>query len=263
MCNVLEEHDDVVFSRVKEPNYYSAPLGQAELTSWYNSLFDIVSANDERLIGEGSVSYTNPNRVDFTVKRIAKANPDCKFIFMVRHPIRRLESDWKMRFREGRFSTDYETSLRKQATLLNHGLYWKAISKYLEHFPEENLLVVFLEDFKSDFNREMLRVYEHLGLSPENVTSQPQQAIKSNQADNYRQDTAISSVIRTLPLEKVTSFLPRKLVLYVKSKLTRSWDYDLSCSEEIRREASEFYKEDVRELLQFCGKSADFWDLDS
>ena len=50
---------------------------------------------------------------------------------------------WKMRLREGSVSESFEDSIFSNATLLNHGLYWKAISKYLEYFSADKIIVVF------------------------------------------------------------------------------------------------------------------------
>ena len=57
-------------------------------------------------MGKGSASYTHPHRIDLVVPRLQREIPDCRLIFMVRHPVRRLESDWKMRTLEGRLSPD-------------------------------------------------------------------------------------------------------------------------------------------------------------
>ena len=51
--------------------------------------------------GEGSTSQTNPNRVSYAAQRLFDALPDCQLIYMVRHPLRRLESDWKLRSHYG------------------------------------------------------------------------------------------------------------------------------------------------------------------
>ena len=99
ICNVLGSHSDVFMSEPKEPHYFSSSPDSKITHSWYESLFS--SADGHIAIGEGSTSYTAPNRISRTARRLAQTIPDCKLIYVVRDPLKRLESDWKMRRREG------------------------------------------------------------------------------------------------------------------------------------------------------------------
>lgn len=101
LCDLLAGHPDIFFSNPKEPLYFSnrERYGDEEFRADYEALFNGVRT--ESMIGEGTTTYTHPEIAGIVAERIAATLPACKLIFMARHPIRRLESDWRMRCFEG------------------------------------------------------------------------------------------------------------------------------------------------------------------
>ncbi len=100
LCDTLRCHPDVFVSTPNEPRYWCRKGHELYKTpEWYAALF--ADAPTGSLRGEGSTRSTNPEHAAMAARRMAAAIPDARLICLVRHPIARLESDWKMRAREG------------------------------------------------------------------------------------------------------------------------------------------------------------------
>lgn len=259
VCDLLAAHPDVFMSTPKEPQYYSRLTRYDDLRPWYDALF--TGAEGFPAVGEGSTSYTHPHRIDFVVPRIREHHPDARLIYMVRHPVRRLESDWKMRLREDRVPTSIVDAVDVDASLVTFGLYWKHLSKYRDAFPDEQILVIFLEDFASRPGRELSRVYRHIGVDPSFVPDDPDR--ERNAASDYREDSLLAAALRELPgATKLRNALPAWADRLLKSALTRDFeaapDWDPAALEFVRG----FFRDDSRRLLRYCGKPQDYWSLE-
>jgi hypothetical protein len=84
---------------------------------------------------------------------------------MVRHSLVRLESDWKMRSHE-RWSegASINEAVDLQPTLITQGAYWTNIKVYRRLFRNDQILIIFLEDFSRDPHAELDRCFRHLGV---------------------------------------------------------------------------------------------------
>lgn len=116
LCRLLGDHPDVFMTNPKEPQYFSRLSNFDRDRDWYASLF--AGAESYIARGEGSTTYTFPRRIELAAPRIHEAIPDCRLIYIVRHPIRRLESDWKSRVREGRARTSINEAVESDDNLV-------------------------------------------------------------------------------------------------------------------------------------------------
>lgn len=139
VCRLLGSHPDVFMSDPKEPAYFSRRNGFEELRGWYTGLFR--GAEGKHAFGEGSTRYTHPEFMELSASRISREIPDCRLIYMIRHPIHRLESDWKMRHQEGWTPDSINQAIAKQPILVKHGMYWTNLNVYRKYFRDEQILV--------------------------------------------------------------------------------------------------------------------------
>lgn len=260
VCDLIGDHPDVFMTTPKEPHFFSRLTRYDELRTWYWSLFE--DAESYEAAGEGSTSYTHPHRIDFVAPRIRDVLPECRLIYMVRHPIRRLESDWKMRLREERVSSSISEAVDRHASLITFGLYWKHLQTYRDQFPDEQLLVVFLEDFAADPERELSRIFNHIGVDPHSLPEDPDR--RRNAAAHYRERGRLASVLRQTPgFERLRRLLPEPVIGLAKSALTDEFDPSPAWEPDALESVRDYFREDSRNLLRYCGKALDYWKLDA
>ncbi len=261
VCELLSGHPDVFMSTPKEPHYFGLLQEHDYIArrTWYESLFE--GAEGYRAVGEGSVSSTRPNSVHAAARRIREAIPTCRLIYMVRHPVRRFESDWKMLRHERRVSRSVERAVEEMPSLISWAFYWEHLNVYRALFADEQLLVVFLEDFAGDPTAELARVCRHIGVEPPAAWSEPDRA--RNTATGYRSAGRLARWIKRSPwYETLRAQLPGSLVEVGKRALTRPERHELRWTDGFRRELADAYRDDAAHLLKYCGKPVDYWDLD-
>jgi hypothetical protein len=154
-------------SRTKEIDFFNVYFSKGR--DFYLSFFK--HCNPQSLIGEASqnlmVSPEAPERMyDF--------NPDFRLIFMLRDPAERALSDYRRRGQVTGIDESPADLIRTieqdggvRSYLIDKGLYFKHISRFLEHFPQDHIYIVIFEEFAADAKRELKGACRFLGIDPE------------------------------------------------------------------------------------------------
>lgn len=262
MCELLGQHPDVFFSQPKEPNFFTRPVGECDSLEWYESLF--ASAGGYKLVGEGSTTYSKCQTYPGTAGRIASYAPDARLIYIVRHPLQRIESQWIQR-RSMSIATpgNFSVAVREDPVLLDASLYWKNLSAYRDYFDDSQILLLFLEDLKSDPHTTIDACFRFLQLEPDidlNDVERPR-----NTAVEKREDGSVLQVARRLPLftELRDRFAPHSVRLMLKTLLTKPIGERPEWDDNTRLWFVEQIADDNARLLEFAGKPKSFWNLTS
>jgi hypothetical protein len=181
----LQTHPGIYLPRCeKEPHHFSPDVGGFKCHRYRNlddylGLFE--SAQPSQLTGEASVFYLFSS---VAVRSILTANPNAKFIVMVRDPVEMAYSLHGELFSSMTEDVeDFETAWRLQQTR-QHGhsipagcdqpsalLYrsvcelGRQLQRLFDLVPDHQRLVVLLEDLKNDPRRTYCRVLDFLGLA--------------------------------------------------------------------------------------------------
>ncbi|OOE42559.1 sulfotransferase domain-containing protein, partial [Salinivibrio kushneri] len=83
MYKYLEQHKDIFFPKVKEPNFFSDNFSRMQRVSELSSYLALYESSEEKIQGDASVNYLC-SRV--AIKKIIDFNPESKFIVMLRNP---------------------------------------------------------------------------------------------------------------------------------------------------------------------------------
>jgi hypothetical protein len=150
-------------SEPKEPNFFSDDVHYEQGMDWYYSLFE--SAQDTDLCGESSTHYTKYPTYPHTVERIQKHIPDAKFIYVMRHPIDRLASQYIHEWTQRTVASDINQAIKSFPPLIQYSQYSMQIRPYLETFGAERVLPIFAENLRHHPQRELERVCQFIGYS--------------------------------------------------------------------------------------------------
>ena len=114
------------------------------------------------------------------IERIRAYNPKMKIIVILRNPVERAYSQWKMEtkrgwdtlpfsqaIREGRSRVAENTDPRGYHRIFSYverGFYAQQLDHILEHFPKDQLLILKHEDLLTEHNKTLDRVCAHLDV---------------------------------------------------------------------------------------------------
>lgn len=175
-------HPEVFLPSKKETHYFSREFHKWPL-GYYASLF---AKGEDKIRGEITPIYTllKPDRIRF----IQKIMPEVRLIIIIRNPIERAWSAGRRviskvapslgtTFDEIDDAEFYEF-FRKEWTYrpergmagyfesgLLQGEYSRAIDKWLTFFPQQQLLVCFFEELRTDPKSFLIRICNHIGAS--------------------------------------------------------------------------------------------------
>lgn len=240
-----------VFLPREEPHFFSRDYGRG--MDWYAGLFEHLPFGT--LIGEKSADYlAYPD----APRRLAEAMPGARLIVQLRDPVERAYSDYCMLFRRGTVDKRIERHLRPggpQPRFLEDGYYARHLSRWLDHFSRDQLLVLLSEDVASAPDETMRRVAQHIGYERPLVLAQPEVRQNDSRAP------ALPPRMRALlaPLKPVAAPLRQKnWFRRLHSAMAAPPPYP-PLTAELRRELRNRYADDVEALSAIIGRDLSTW----
>jgi hypothetical protein len=158
LYKALRTHPQVCLSEVKELFFFDQFYGKG--WPWYLKFFDHVG-EEHRIVGEICHDYLFSR---LACQRIARDLPAVKLMVCLREPAQRAFSEYLYRMKLGLLSCDFDTSLRKEKGLIEHGCYARHLANYLEFFSREQIYVAVFDDLVADQQRFFDRLCDFLGL---------------------------------------------------------------------------------------------------
>lgn len=163
-----------------EPSFFSDDDIYARGLDWYQGLFD--AAAPDALCGECSTNYTKlPTHPD-TVSRMRADLDDVRLIYMMRHPIDRLISQYIHEWSQRVIDVPIDEAIQQHPQLIAYSRYAMQLEPYLEAYGAERILPMFFERCIAEPQAELERVCAFIGhpsapqwdseLDAQNVSSQ-------------------------------------------------------------------------------------------
>lgn len=264
LCILLGQHPDVFMCDPKEPGFFSNLELYTERRQWYERLFENSGCAMAR--GEGSTTYTrnvSHSQVSdtHTASRIARHVPDARLIYIVREPLARIESDWKYEVKMGRIRCTFDRALRKHKYIVDASRYWTQLQRYRQWFCDDQILVLFFEDFVKDTECYLRQCYQFLGVSSEFCPSNLNERQKVSVA-MHQPGACLRFVWKSTVLSRLASLVPGPL----RTAGTRALSIDvparIAWSNESRSRLVDELCWDASHILRYAGKPKEFWDSD-
>ncbi len=170
----LKEHPDVLVPHLrKEIDFFNRDSNYEQGLEWYSAFFE--DYNQENAVGEITPAYLcSPVAAD----RIHKHLPGAKLIISLRDPAERAFSSYMGYVQAGKVApkTDiFEASdmlnFDNQSSIIDQGLYFQHINRFLKLFPREQMLILLYDDLKKDPKSYIRTIYDFLEVDPSFVPS--------------------------------------------------------------------------------------------
>jgi hypothetical protein len=158
----LAAQPGVFMSTPKEPNFFSDDDGYSRGLEWYCSLFE--SAPREALCGESSTHYTKLPTHPATISRMKLHLKTTKFIYIMRHPIDRLMSQYAHEWTKRRVSGPISEAIQTNPELVAYSQYAMQLEPYLEYFGPDRVLPVMFDALITRSQETLNQVCQFIGL---------------------------------------------------------------------------------------------------
>jgi Sulfotransferase family len=158
----LARQPGVFMSRPKEPNFFSDDPNYARGLGWYSSLF--TAAGTGLLRGESSTHYTKLPTFPRTVERMARHLPRAKLIYVMRHPIDRLVSQYVHELTAGGIRGSLVEAVDEHPELVDYSRYAMQLEPFLDAYGFGRMLPVFFTRLVTDSQQELERIARFLAL---------------------------------------------------------------------------------------------------
>ncbi len=140
----LIQQPGIFMPKLKEPNFFSNDEHYSRGLDWYGSLFD--EAKNGELIGEASTHYTKLPTYPKTIERLQEQIRSPRLIYVLRHPIERLVSQYVHQWSEGEIECNIDEAVERHPELISYSCYAKQLEPYIKTFGKEAILPVFMAD---------------------------------------------------------------------------------------------------------------------
>ncbi|WP_375263244.1 sulfotransferase [Palleronia sp.] len=150
----------------KELRYFTVQHNLHRGPDWYAAQF--AGAPRGAILGESSNAYTRHPVYDGVPERIAAALPDIKLIYLIRDPMRRIESHYRHRLVTGIEWRGPDAAVRSDPRYLAASLYGHQLAQYRRFVSAERILVLQAEEMFADPGPVLARVAAFLGVAAEN-----------------------------------------------------------------------------------------------
>lgn len=161
LFDVLVQHPAVCPSLIKEPEFFSQHQGHGMAVAHYADLWRFDPAHHQVAL-EASTGYTKYPREQGVAERIAAAGLYPRFIYLLRDPVRRIESQvtYATWGRRGAVA-DY-----RDPDALSISRYAQQLDQFTSLFPKERFLLLRQSDLQRDPRAVAAEVFSFLELPP-------------------------------------------------------------------------------------------------
>lgn len=164
LASLLQYHPDAAIVKGKEPHFFS--YDKLYCLGWerYQELYS--HCTNELAIGDASTSYSRVRYHPEVIQRIKYHIPDVKIIYMVRHPLERMESAYVERLATAGQQTfsSISDAVTGQPMIVDSSRYWEVFDAYRQHFCEEQIKIVWFDEYVNNRNQVFQDICQFLGI---------------------------------------------------------------------------------------------------
>lgn len=195
MFKLLRKHEQIAPSKPKELKFFS----RTERSEWhtYHQHFNITPKI--KVLLDGTTQYSkHPDTTDIAYK-ISLYDPKAKFIYLMRDPVKRVESQLAHRVARQEIEPSPEARAREIKRAINYSKYFTQLGIYASIFGVERIYARTFESFVSDQQGTVKEICEFLNIDiPKEVEALPPQNVRRSDhgADKIKLTDSEKELIR-------------------------------------------------------------------
>jgi len=260
LYHYLRGHPQVFMPAVKEVMFFDPRHKWDHGVDWYERQFE--QAPEEAVaLGEASTSYTKFPVVRDVPSRIASVLPDVRLIYMVRHPVERMQSHYLYALSRGKESRPIEQAFAEDPAYLDISRYALQLEQYEPYFVRDQFLLFDSRDLRNDRVETLRRVFGFIGVDDTWVPSVVDREFF--RSEDRRTQAAYSPTLRRMPrLRTISKRVPEPVKALARKISSDAVDVRRAhISDDLRRRLEDSLGEDVAKLRRFMPDGFDGWGL--
>lgn len=192
----ISKHPDIYINKNKDPSeseIHFFDINWKKGINWYKKETKI-EKNKNKVVGEKTPSLMY---LDFTHPYIQSVNPFIKLIIILRNPVERAYSNWKLNKENDMEALSFSKAVAFELKNLKNqnknfhtatkhyigkGFYYKQIKNLLKWFPKDNILILISEKTKLNMNKEYNKVYNFLNIKELNNINYELEYVSKNKS---------------------------------------------------------------------------------
>lgn len=260
LYKMLEAHPDIgmIFSDEKDTRFFTCFYDRGY--AWYERHYEKIT---EKVKGEFSTSYFYSQ--DAT-DRIFNYLPGIKLIVSLRNPVDRIISNHRhqvqLGFASGKLE-DIAAGIANNPTYIEQCMYYKHLSRWIQRFGKENVLVILFDDIKENPGQVCRNMYRFLGIDDNflpvnfNVIQNPTRSHGINRVEKILK--AVSRLLKSIGLSSFIAYIKRT---NLKQKIqglgvpSTSSNYEKA---DTRDHVLRHVLQDIEELERLIGRDLSLW----
>ncbi|GBE29885.1 sulfotransferase domain protein [bacterium BMS3Bbin04] len=274
---LLSEHPQTCLGKRKELNYFlrKHPLedfvvrtgshldseNYVQGPQWYEEQFS--HRQPDQLKGELSPAYLGD---PISPKLLHEHNPDMRIIINIRNPVDALYSLYFQIYEMHTINESFEEILERTTFGQSYYKYPVAIKRYLDVFPEEQILFIYLDDVKDDAKGVYSRLCKHLKIDEIELESLTKKANPSKMVRSRRIRNALLQIYilfdKNETMRGIRNWMRKKKLTRYAMKI-RKWNSVKAkyppMMPETRAKLIEFYRDDIIELGKIHNRDLSHW----
>ena len=227
---------------------------------WYLNLF--AAAQSESVIGEKSTVYSKIPLFLSVPERIAKFNPEARFIYIMRDPVERTISQYWFHMQFCGERREMLTAIREDPQYTDTSNYAMQLAPYVELFGSDRIATLTLEELSKDKTNIMRQLFTWLGV---NASFAPPNL---KQRENITPDKIVlfknrrlNCVVRSPIIRALKARMPSQVISLANRILGRHEYLDRSSVslDKVIEFLEPIQKEQVARLEEMLGRSFPEW----
>lgn len=203
LADALAKHPKIEVCSQKEPGYFNNTNSKLSSDVSYHELFNFENASSDTLFFEATTSYSWVLQYPSSVESVYQYNPNMKLIFIIRDPVKRIESQYRHEYLKAQESRVIDVAVTNNPSYISRSMYYMQISWWKRLFPAHRIFVTKLEDLKIDPEGTLRDICRFLDLQPLDVSDLRIESL--NKSSDIRKPMGIKLVLapffRWVPLE--------------------------------------------------------------
>lgn len=255
LYNCIKTHPEVYLPQ-KEVHFFDEKYNLG--IQWYYDLFD--NKKGAKAVGEFTPDYMFHGE---SMLRIKEHCPEAKLIIILRAPVERAQSAYKLFKSHGKYTNkSFAEAIAQDKFILEQSLYAKQLERVYSLFPKEQVFIGLYDDIEAQPLEFIKSVYRFLGVSEDFLP---------HELNTRKNTSAFSSGQRYLNLPAIQNWLQHSMFksLYWKFKHTRAFEAlkgylvkreaKSQPDSQLSAEQMSLVKQDIAQLESLLDKPLNHW----